>query len=128
MKVRILAVLATLALILLPASAAHAAGSCSVSPDPVTIGVDYTVNGAGLTPNDDYELHLQQTGNHAISIDALAYTDASGAFAQTFDWISARGQWDVGTVDVSVYERDASQNKGYQHGPKVAGCSFEVVA
>jgi hypothetical protein len=129
LKTRAYVVSTAVVLALAVAPAAHATtGTCSATPNPVIIGVDYTVNGAGLVANDDYVLHLQQAGNHSAEVNVIALTDGAGAFTQTLDWVSAYGQWHVGDVDVSVYDYDAGQNTGYQHGPKQASCSFGVVA
>jgi hypothetical protein len=87
------------------------AGSCSVTPDPVAVGDDYTVVGSGLEAGLLINVFVEDWMGTAAFADQ---TDATGGFSVTW-----RGYWS-GPHTVSVY--DISRVK-----PKLlTSCAFQV--
>lgn len=80
----ILVAVAVFTVIVLPAHAGKT-GSCSVSPDPVSLSSDFTLTGTGLTPLGHYYINITQAkdssnGAHPQSVEQA---DASGVLTYT---------------------------------------------
>ena len=81
---RRLVLLPVLALLLLAVTAAPAAaGDCSVTPDPVPLGSDFTITATGLTPVAWYAITVSQGGGNVAHPQDFRQTDAAGAFSYT---------------------------------------------
>jgi ABC-type glycerol-3-phosphate transport system substrate-binding protein len=125
---RVLLLIAGLAATAMLAAPAHAAGTCTVTPDPVSLSADvtYTVHAEGLTPNAYYDIRVDQNnqkyGHHA---DASGVgTDTAGSFdAELVVLAYPRDQLVLGTATVHVQPSNQAEPAGK------GGCrvSFEVI-
>jgi hypothetical protein len=86
-------------------------GTCSVTPDPATLGDAYTVNGSGFGSGEVLSVDVNDA--HGMTI-LLTSTDDSGNF-ETGSYAS----W-TGTYAVSVYDNNAGSLT------YLTGCTFEV--
>jgi hypothetical protein len=124
----LLTLLAAAVLALTLAAPAHAAGTCTVTPDPVSLSADvtYTVHAEGLTPLAYYDIRVDQNsqkfGHHA---DASGVgTDTAGSFdAELVVLAYPRDQLVEGTATVHVQPSNQADPSGK------GGCriSFEVI-
>jgi hypothetical protein len=88
------------------------AGSCSVNPDPVAVGADYTLTGTGLGAGAIVNVMISDSG--VVSSWNLQ-ADASGT--STLVWHS---YW-TGTSKVTY-----QKSSGHHGSTVVASCSFTV--
>ena len=90
--------------------ASSGADRCFVSPDPVTLGSDFTVTATGLTPNANYYINITQakdSSNGAHPQDGRV-TDASGSFTYTRNtYLPPDGILGAGNAKVRIYPADA---------------------
>lgn len=86
-------------------------GSCSVSPNPVSIDAQYTATGWNLGANRSVNVYVQGSGGVNTF---FRYTDASGSTSVTW-WAT----W-TGTNSVSIY------SAGGRKPALLASCSFIV--
>ena len=90
-------------------------GTCSVSPNPVPNGSNYTIGGSGFTDQSGQELQLR-IATAAGELLTGAVVDGSGNFSAT---VYASG---VGAYTVTVEDPQAHGNK-----KELATCTFSVV-
>lgn len=116
------------ALLLTLAAPTHAAGTCTVTPNPVSLSVDefYYLHAEGLTPNAYYDIRVDQNnqrfGHHDDASAVL--TDATGTFDVYFRVLAyPRDQLVLGTATVHVHPSSEADPSGK------GGCqvSFEVI-
>lgn len=124
MKRIILAVVAVCAIAALPAVGAGKTGSCSVSPDPVAIGADFTLTGTGLTPLGHYYINItgQRDSSNGAHPQTSEQADASGVLIYTRN---TNGGPDavlvVGRAKARIYPQP-----DYNDASGTANCWFEV--
>lgn len=87
------------------------AGSCSVTPDPVAVGDDYTVVGSGLEAGLLINVLVEDWMGTAAFADQ---TDPTGSFSVTW-----RGYWS-GPHTVSVFDISGVKPK------LLTSCAFQV--
>lgn len=86
-------------------------GSCTVTPNPVNVGAQYTVNGTGFTAGELLDVYVQDShGTQALMTSA----DTSGNFS-----VSSYASWS-GTDTVSVYDN------GGRKMVYLTGCTVQV--
>lgn len=114
---RLLAIALGLALsvvLVAPVLAAKAA-PCSVSPDPLTLGVDdhFTVTATGGTPGEFYEVTDQQAGHHK--------TDEARV------WLGAADEFGTVTADIGVNDGRIYGDAGMPYSLWPGNVSVKVV-
>jgi hypothetical protein len=120
---------------LVPAASAAPAGSCSVSPNPVSLGTpeapnSFTIYATGLRPNTWYVVDIRMRGGGANdgiggtpNSDITTDADGNGSVTHlTYEPYNPRLVLTVGTAQVSM-----KPNSEAQQGTR-ASCNFEVVA
>lgn len=118
------ALVAVVALLLLALTAAPAAaGDCTVSPDPVPVGTDFTITATGLTPVAWYAITVSQGGGNVAHPQDFRQTDPAGAFSYTRNtFLPGTQELHAGAARVRI--------DGASFDPTAQGtarCSFTIV-
>lgn len=122
------AVLAAALLLLLATPVAAGKGglsSCTINPNPVALGTNFTVT-AQLQPFKAYDIRIDQDDHFGHHDEGWAFADENGLWTFTYDrWGDPRDDLQVGTFAVHIHP--SSTFTKAERGSGGASCAGEVV-
>lgn len=126
MKRIILLAAVTFAIVVLPATAAKSLGaSCSVSPNPVALGSDFTITAMGLTPLGHYYINVtgQRDSSNGAHPQTSEQADLNGVLMFTRNTSAGPDAiLGVGRAKARIYPQP-----DFNDAAGTANCWFSVV-